>query len=136
MALPPHEDPLNPTRHPTDPAAADPLVTPNATYNQTNVTPRSGSGNGILIGAVVVVLALVAYFVFVPTGGTPGTDAEPTAATESVTPAPSASEAPAAVDAPAASDAPAPAGNAPAAAPAPADTGAPAGGSTAPAPAQ
>ncbi|MBP0437790.1 hypothetical protein [Tianweitania sediminis] len=119
MALPPNHDPLSPNRTTTDPASPDPVVTPGSTYNQTNVSPgRSGSGNGILIGAVVVVLAIVAYFVFVP-NNTPGTDAEPTAATTSVTPAPIADEPAAPAAAPA--DAPAPVDSAaPAAAPAPA----------------
>lgn len=124
MALPPNNDPLSPTRSTTDPLAPDPLVTPNATYNQTNVAPARSSGNGILIGAVVVVLAIVAYFVFVP-ANTPGTDAEPTAATTSTTPAPSATEPAGSAMAPSATPAPADAGS-PAAAPAPAESSAPA----------
>jgi hypothetical protein len=126
MALPPNNDPLSPNRRPTDPAV-DPLVNPTGTGSHSTVVSNRSSGNGILIGAIIVVLAIVAYFVFVPNSNAPtGADTnagsttsttEPATTTPSATPAPSTSGSaapstsgsPSATDAPAASDAPAPA---------------------------
>ena len=123
----PRPDPLNPV----PPAGADPF-TPDA-RNPANtsdpnvvnrVETRSG-GSSVLIAAIVLVLAVIAYFIFAPgTGETPPAPGEPaTTTTEPATPAPDAT-APAAPADPAAPapDAAAPAEPAPAPAePAPAE---------------
>ncbi len=117
------------------PLGVDPLVTTDARLNPANsqdpryadkrvaVEPRR-SGSGVLIAAVVLVLAVVAYFVFAPSvGNTPAPADQPAATAPATTePAAPAAEAPAAMapapaeTAPAANDAaPAPATPAPAA---------------------
>jgi hypothetical protein len=118
-------DPLDPTR-PLGPE--DPVVD-----NRTVVQPR-GSGSGWLIALVIVILAVVAYYVFGRSG--PPAPAEPPAASETA-PAPAPAPATPPADN---STAPAPAEPAPATPPAdnstapanpPADSG-----TTQPAPAQ
>jgi cytoskeletal protein RodZ len=140
-------DPLNPI----PPAEADPF-TPDARNSANKPDPevvnrvesRSG-GSSVLIAAIVLVLAVIAYFIFAPaTENTPpAPDAPATTTTEPATPAPDAT-APAAPDAtapaaPATPETPAPDATAPAApdatAPAPAEP-APAEPAPAPAPAQ
>ena len=131
----PRPDPLNPV----PPAGADPF-TPDA-RNPANtsdpnvvnrVESRSG-GSSVLIAAIVLVLAVIAYFIFAPgTGETPPAPGEPaTTTTEPATPAPDAT----APDATAPADpaTPAPDATAPAA---PADPAAPAPDAAAPAPAE
>ena len=131
----PRPDPLNPV----PPAGADPF-TPDA-RNPANtsdpnvvnrVETRSG-GSSVLIAAIVLVLAVIAYFIFAPgTGETPPAPGEPaTTTTEPATPAPDAT----APDATAPADpaTPAPDATAPAA---PADPAAPAPDAAAPAPAE
>jgi hypothetical protein len=142
-------DPLNPV----PPAEADPF-TPDARNSANRSDPevvnrvesRSG-GSSVLIAAIVLVLAVIAYFIFAPaTENTPPAPGEPaTTTTEPATPAPDAT-APAAPDAtapaaPATPETPAPDATAPAApdatAPAPAEPApAPAEPAPAPAPAQ
>jgi len=119
-------DPLNPV----PPAGADPF-TPDA-RNPANdprvvnrVETRSG-GSSVLIAAIVLVLAVIAYFIFAP-----GTDNAPvtppaTTTTEPAAPAPDAT-------APATPATPAPDATAPAA---PADQAAPTPDAAAPAPAE
>ena len=130
----PRPDPLNPV----PPAGADPF-TPDA-RNPANtsdpnvvnrVESRSG-GSSVLIAAIVLVLAVIAYFIFAPgTGETPPAPGEPaTTTTEPATPAPDATAPDAA--APADPATPAPDATAPAA---PADPAAPAPDAAAPAPA-
>ena len=131
----PRPDPLNPV----PPAGADPF-TPDA-RNPANtsdpnvvnrVETRSG-GSSVLIAAIVLVLAVIAYFIFAPgTGETPPAPGEPaTTPTEPATPAPDATAPDAA--APADPAAPAPDATAPAA---PADPATPAPDAAAPAPAE
>ena len=131
----PRPDPLNPV----PPAGADPF-TPDA-RNPANtsdpnvvnrVETRSG-GSSVLIAAIVLVLAVIAYFIFAPgTGETPPAPGEPaTTTTEPATPAPDATAPDAA--APADPAAPAPDATAPAA---PADPATPAPDAAAPAPAE
>ena len=131
----PRPDPLNPV----PPAGADPF-TPDA-RNPANtsdpnvvnrVETRSG-GSSVLIAAIVLVLAVIAYFIFAPgTGETPPAPGEPaTTTTEPATPAPDATAPDAA--APADPATPAPDATAPAA---PADPAAPAPDAAAPAPAE
>ena len=129
----PRPDPLNPV----PPAGADPF-TPDA-RNPANtsdpnvvnrVESRSG-GSSVLIAAIVLVLAVIAYFIFAPgTGETPPAPGEPaTTTTEPATPAPDATAPDAAAPADPATPAPAP----DAAAPAPAE---PAPAPSEPAPAE
>ena len=122
---PRHTDPLNPA----PPAGADPF-TPEA-RNPANdprvinrVETRSG-GSSVLIAAIVLVLAVIAYFVFAPgTDNAPVAPSDPaTTTTEPAAPAPDAT-------APASPATPAPDATAPAA---PADPAAPAPDATAPA---
>ena len=131
----PRPDPLNPV----PPAGADPF-TPDA-RNPANtsdpnvvnrVESRSG-GSSVLIAAIVLVLAVIAYFIFAPgTGETPPAPGEPaTTTTEPATPAPDATAPDAA--APADPATPAPDATAPEA---PADPAAPAPDAAAPAPAE
>lgn len=82
-------DPLNPIPPGSDPT--DPRLHPANTPVDNRVVVQSSRGSGILIAAVVLVLAIIAYFLFVP-GGTntavpPG---EQPAATEPAAPAPDA----------------------------------------------
>ncbi|SFT39088.1 hypothetical protein [Mesorhizobium sp. YR577] len=132
-------DPMNPIPPLASSAEADPrLNAANSSrpIENTVVQSRSG-GSGILIAAIVLVLAVIAYFIFVPTTpNSPVEQATPPAATETApatpvpaTPAPDAT-APAAPATPAT---PAPDATAPAA-PAPAEP-APAPATPAPAPA-
>ncbi|WP_274627180.1 hypothetical protein [Arvimicrobium flavum] len=129
-------DPLNPAPPATDPAtdpryraANDPRVD-----NSTVVQSRS-PGSGVLIAALVIVLAVIAYFLFAPGApetsvpvDQPATTSEPaTPAPDTMAPAPDAT-APAAPATPAA---PAPDATAPASPETPA---APAPESSAPAP--
>lgn len=138
-------DPLNPMP-PAGSDPADPRLNPaNIGGPDNRVVVQSNRGSGILIAAVVLILAIIAYFLFVPgstetTGVPPG---EQPAATEPATPAPATPAPDATTPATPAPDATAPAEPAPApttpepqstapAEPAPAN---PAPG-TAPAPAQ
>ena len=132
-------DPLNPV----PPSEADPF-TPDSRNSSNKPDPgvvnrvesRSG-GSSVLIAAIVLVLAVIAYFIFAPaTENTPPAPGAP-ATTEPATPAPDAT-APAAPDAtapaaPATPTTPAPDATAPAA---PADPAAPAPDAAAPAPAE
>ncbi len=139
----PRPDPLNPV----PPAGADPFTPDDRNPANTSdprvvnrVESRSG-GSSVLIAAIVLVLAVIAYFVFAPASdNTPVAPGEPaTTTTEPATPAPDAT-APAAPapDAtapatPADPATPAPDATAPAA---PADPAAPAPDAAAPAPAE
>ena len=136
----PRPDPLNPV----PPAGADPF-TPEARNPANNSDPRvvnrvesRSGGSSVLIAAIVLVLAVIAYFVFAP--GSDNAPVEPaTTTTEPAAPAPDATApaAPApdatAPAAPADPVTPAPDATAPAA---PADPAAPAPDASAPAPAQ
>jgi hypothetical protein len=137
---PRHTDPLNPI----PPADADPF-TPDARNPANSSDPRvvnrvegRSGGSSVLIAAIVLVLAVIAYFIFAPgTGNTPPAPGEPaTTTTEPAAPAPDATApaAPApdatAPAAPATPTTPAPDATAPAA---PADPAAPAPDATAPA---
>lgn len=135
------QDPFNPVPpRLTDPVGADPLMTDigrtDPVLDNRPVVVSERSGNGLLIGAVIVVLAVVAFYIFGP--GSSETVAPPAtqpATTEPAAPAPDAT-APADPAAPA-PNAAAPAETAPAPAePAPAPTNAaPAEPAPAPAPA-
>lgn len=114
------QDPLNPVPPlSSDPLAPEPLMTDtgrSAPVVDNRQYVRGTSGNGLLIGAVVVILAAIAFYIFGP------------GATETVAPP---AEAPATTTAPAPdAAAPAPEATAPAA---PADQPAPATESVAPA---
>ena len=137
-------DPLNPI----PPAEADPF-TPDARNSANRSEPevvnrvesRSG-GSSVLIAAIVLVLAVIAYFIFAPaTENTPPAPGEPAATTtEPATPAPDAT-APTAPAPDATAPAPAPDATAPAApatpeTPAPDATAPAAPDATAPAPAE
>lgn len=124
----------------TDPVTADPRfqAANDPRVEHTTVVQSRGAGNGVLIAALVIVLAVIAYFVFAP--GAPETTVpadQPATTSEPATPAPATpapdATAPAAPADPAtpAPDATAPAAPADPAAPAP-DANAPA----APAPAE
>jgi hypothetical protein len=145
------QDPFNPAppRPSPDPAAPEPLMTDMSrgeTYVDNRQVVRGTSGNGLLIGAVIVILAAVAFYIFGPGAGetvappteTPATTtapapAEPNAAAPADQPAPAEPNATAPA-APADQPTPAPQGAAPAEpAPAPAE---PAPAQPAPAPAQ
>jgi hypothetical protein len=127
------QDPFNPVPRPSsDPAAPEPLTTDigrSDPHVDNRPDARGASGNGLLIGAVIVILAAIAFYIFGP--GATETTAPPAETPATTTaPAPDAT-APAA---PADQAAPAPQGAAPAEpAPAPAE---PAPAQPAPAPAQ
>lgn len=87
-------DPLNPMppagSDPSDPRLNPANAQPGGPDNR--VVVQSNRGSGILIAAVVLVLAIIAYFLFVP-GGTDTTGVAPgeqPTATEPATPAPDA----------------------------------------------
>lgn len=132
---PRYSEPLNPL----PPLGVDPLIAPDARNAANTQDPRivsdpvivdqRRSGSGVLIAAVVLVLAVVAYFVFAP-----GTSNAPVPADQPAATAPADTTAPAApaAEAPAAT---APAAEAPAMAPEAADPAAPATNEAAPAPA-
>lgn len=83
-------DPLNPMPPGSDPA--DPRLNPANTPVDNRVVVQSNRGSGILIAAVVLILAIIAYFLFVP-GGTDTTGVAPgeqPTATEPAAPAPDA----------------------------------------------
>jgi len=131
----PSNDPrLNDPINPVPPAGADPFAqearrSANDPRVVNRVETRSG-GSSVLIAGIVLVLAVIAYFVFAPGSETVTAPTEPatTTTTEPATPAPDAT-APAAPEA----VAPAPDATAPAA---PADPVAPAPDAAAPAPAE
>jgi hypothetical protein len=136
---PRRNDPLNPMP-PAGSDPTDPRLNPaNIGGPDNRVVVQSNRGSGILIAAVVLILAIIAYFLFVPgstetTGVPPG---EQPAATQPATPAPDATAPAEPAPAPATPEPqstapaePAPANPAPGTAPAPAQSG------TAPAPAQ
>jgi len=116
-------DPLNPVPPLGDPAT-DPRFTPanDPRFDNTTVVQSRGGGTGVLIAALVIVLAAIAYFLFAP--GTPETTVpadQPAVTSEPATPAPAPD---------ATTTTPAPDATAPAA---PADPAAPAPESSAPA---
>jgi hypothetical protein len=76
-------DPLNPV----PPLGTDPLGTDSRVDNRTVVQSRS-SGNGVLIAAVVLVLAIIAYFVFAPGSDTTVNEPAGTTAPATTEPAP------------------------------------------------
>jgi hypothetical protein len=121
-------DPLNPDPRPMPDPRLNPANDPRIA-DRTVVRSRS-AGSGVMIAAVVLVLAIIAYFVFAPGTQTTVAPEQPTA-TESATP-PATAPAPEATApaAPADTTAPAPNAAAPAApaepAPAPAAPAAPA----------
>jgi hypothetical protein len=130
---------LNDPENPSTPVGADPLSSdprlnpansqdPRVVDNR-NVVQSRGAGSGVLIAAVVLVLAIIAYFVFAPGTDTAVTPTGDTTTTEPATPAPDATAPAPDATAPAtpapdatapAEPAPAPAEPAPAPAPAPA----------------
>ena len=126
-------DPANPsTPVGVDPLSSDPRLNPANSQDprvvdNRNIVESRGAGSGVLIAAVVLVLAIIAYFVFAPGTDTAVTPTDDTVTTEPATPAPDAT-APA-TPAPDAT-APAPDATAPAA---PADPATPAPDATAPA---
>jgi len=88
---PRYDDPLNPLppagSDPVD-RRPDPANTQDPYIDNRVVMSERRSGSGVLIAAVVLVLAVIAYFVFAPgTSNAPG-PAEQPAATEPATPAP------------------------------------------------
>src|SRR5690349_3755589 len=88
---PRHTDPSNPV----PPAGADPF-TPDARNPTESPDPRivnrvegRSGGSSVLIAAIILVLAVIAYFVFAPRTNTPPAPSEPaTTTTEPATPAP------------------------------------------------
>jgi hypothetical protein len=138
---PRQNDPANPsTPVGADPLSSDPRLNPANSQDprvvdNRNVVESRGAGSGVLIAAVVLVLAIIAYFVFAPGTDTAVTPTDDTVTTEPATPAPDAT-APApdatAPAAPADPATPAPDATAPDAT-APADPAAPAPDATAPA---
>jgi hypothetical protein len=128
----PRLDPTDPDRPPTDPLAPDPRLSPANSQTVNRFESRTG-GTGILIAAVVVVLALIAYFAFAP--GDDTTVAPDGSAVTETAPAPDATAPAAPSDTAPAPDATAPAAPSDSTAPAPSDSTAPAPDSTAPAPA-
>jgi len=129
-------------RNPVPPAGADPFATNASDPRVVNRVEQRSGGSSVMIAAIVLVLAVIAYFVFAPgSENAPPAPSEP-ATTEPAAPAPDATApapAPAApapdatAPAPAEPAAPAPDATAPAA---PADPAAPAPDATAPAPAE
>lgn len=125
---------LTDPQNPAPPPGVDPLLTGEPRYTAANtgdprttinrVESRSG-GSGVLIAAVVLVLALIAYFVFAPGSDQAVAPTDPAVTTE---PAPADPAAPA-PDATAPADPAAPAPDSTA----PADPAAPAPNATAPA---
>ncbi len=89
-------DPENPsTPVGADPLSSDPRLNPaNAqdprVVDNRNVVQSRGAGSGVLIAAVVLVLAIIAYFVFAPGTDTAVTPTGDTTTTEPATPAPDA----------------------------------------------
>lgn len=86
-------DPLNPVPPTTDPAADTRFSAANDPRVDNNTVVQSRSaGNGVLIAALVIVLAVIAYFIFAP--GTPETTVppadQPATTGEPATPAPDA----------------------------------------------
>ena len=137
-----HEYSANDPRNTTDPIGSpvdplDPRVT-NASDNvidNRRVVEGRGAGNGAIIAAIVLVLAVIAYFVFAP--GTSQTPAPTEPATTTTEPAAPATPAPAPdATAPTAPDATTPAPATPPAAEPNAMQPAPAPAPTEPAPAQ
>lgn len=130
-----HADPLNPIPPATDPFTPEGRNPANDPRIVNRVETRGG-GSSVMIAAIVLVLAVIAYFVFAPgSQNAPPAPGEPAVTTtEPATPAPAApapdATAPAA---PADPVTPAPDATAPAA---PADPAAPAPESSAPAPAE
>lgn len=126
-------DPLDPEARTTDPLAPDPRLSPANVQTVNRVESRT-AGTGILIAAVVLVLALIAYFAFAP-----GDDADVapeapvTEQPADTAPAPDATAPAAPADTAPAPDATAPAAPSDTTAPAPSDTTAPAPESSAPA---
>lgn len=125
-------DPANPsTPVGVDPLSSDPRLNPANSQeprvvDNRNVVQSRGAGSGVLIAAVVLVLAIIAYFVFAPGTDTAVTPADDAVTTEPATPAPDATAPAPAPDA----TAPAPDATAPAA---PADPATPPADATAPA---
>lgn len=114
-AAPRAVDPLNPTPPLSSDPAADPRYRPanDPRLSNATVVESRGMGNGVLIAALVIVLAVIAYFIFAP--GTPQTTVpadQPATTTEPAAPAPAAPAPDAAAPAPA-PDAAAPAAPAP-----------------------
>ena len=133
----PRSDPLNPV----PPTGADPF-TPDARNPANTSDPRvvnhvetRRGGSSVLIAAIVLVLAVIAYFVFAPGSDNAPVEPATTTTTEPATPAPDATAPDAtAPDAMAPADPATPAPDA--TAPAPADPAAPAPDAAAPAPAE
>lgn len=131
-------DPLNPAPPlASDPLTGDPRFNPanDPRVVNTTVAQSSGMGNSVIVAALVIVLAVIAYFVFAP--GAPQTTVpadQPATTSEPATPAPDAM-APAAPADPAtpAPDATAPASPDATAPAAPADNATPAPDASAPA---
>jgi hypothetical protein len=135
---PRHTDPLNPV----PPAESDPFTpdarkpTDTSDANVINRVEGRSGGSSVLIAAIVLVLAVIAYFVFAPgTGETPAPGEPATTTTEPAAPAPDATAPAPATPTTPAPDATAPAPAEPAPAPAP-DAAAPAPAEPAPAPAE
>lgn len=135
---PRYTDPVNPIP-PTDPYVAERPIPANSEYPAVvnNRVEERGSGTSVMIAAVVLVLAVIAYFVFAP-GADNTVPGDPAVVEQPVVPAPDAAAPPApsamAPDAMAPAPAPAapPAGVAPQA---PVDAAPPAPESAVPAPA-
>jgi hypothetical protein len=89
-------DPDNPsTPVGADPLSSDPRLNPANSQDprvvdNRNVVQSRGVGSGVLIAAVVLVLAVIAYFVFAPGTDTAVTPTGDAVTTEPATPAPDA----------------------------------------------
>jgi hypothetical protein len=89
-------DPDNPsTPVGADPLSSDPRLNPANSQDprvvdNRNVVQSRGAGSGVLIAAVVLVLAVIAYFVFAPGTDTAVTPTGDAVTTEPATPAPDA----------------------------------------------
>jgi hypothetical protein len=132
------DDPINPAPLGTDPldARLHPANTDDPRVVNRNIVAELRGGSGVLIAAVVLVLAVIAYFIFAPASDNTAVNTDQPTAAEPATTGGADATAPAAT-APAATDtAPAATDTAPAAtdtAPAATDTAPAATDSTAPA---
>lgn len=101
---PRYTDPVNPIPPlGSDPLAVDPILNPANTQDPRVVhrVEQRSAGSGVMIAAVVLVLAVIAYFIFAPGTTEVTAPTEPATTTEPATPAPAPADPNAAAPAPA-----------------------------------